>query len=37
MGLAHFVYGLSTSPLKFPSFTFLTHLVSMIYHVQIRY
>jgi len=27
-GLIHFVYALSTAPLKFPSFTFLTHLVS---------
>nr|XP_018261547.1 uncharacterized protein I303_05985 [Kwoniella dejecticola CBS 10117]OBR83705.1 hypothetical protein I303_05985 [Kwoniella dejecticola CBS 10117] len=28
LGLGHFVYALSTAPLKFPSFTFLTHLVS---------
>ncbi|WVR07545.1 hypothetical protein IAU60_004587 [Kwoniella sp. DSM 27419] len=28
LGLAHFVYALATAPLKFPSFTFLTHLVS---------
>lgn len=28
-GLIHFVYALMTSPLKFPSFTFLTHLVSL--------
>lgn len=28
MGLTHFVYALSTSPLRVPSFTFLTHLVS---------
>ena len=27
-GLMHFVYALLTSPLRFPSFTFLTHLVS---------
>ena len=29
LGLSHFVYALFTSPLKFPSFTFLTHLVSV--------
>lgn len=30
LGLAHFVYALATSPFKFPSFTFLTHLVSLL-------
>ncbi|ORY35703.1 hypothetical protein BCR39DRAFT_28811 [Naematelia encephala] len=29
MGLTHFVYALGTSPLKFPSFTFLTHLMAL--------
>lgn len=28
LGLSHFVYALTTSPLRVPSFTFLTHLVS---------
>ncbi|WWD19129.1 hypothetical protein CI109_103587 [Kwoniella shandongensis] len=31
LGLAHFVYSLTTAPLRFPSFTFLTHLVSEIH------
>jgi hypothetical protein len=29
LGLSHFVYALSTSPLRVPSFTFLTHLVRL--------
>lgn len=29
LGLTHFVYALATSPLRVPSFTFLTHLVSL--------
>ena len=30
LGLSHFVYALLTSPLRVPSFTFLTHLVSHV-------
>ena len=30
LGLSHFVYALSTSPLRVPSFTFLTHLVRLL-------
>ncbi|WRT68467.1 uncharacterized protein IL334_005443 [Kwoniella shivajii] len=35
MGLVHFVYALSTAPLKFPSFTFLTHLMALLLSVVI--
>lgn len=35
LGLAHFVYVLFTSPLKFPSFTFMTHLLALLLTVVI--
>ncbi|EIW68248.1 hypothetical protein TREMEDRAFT_32301 [Tremella mesenterica DSM 1558] len=35
LGLIHFVWGLSSSPLKFPSFTFMTHLMALILVVMI--
>lgn len=35
MGLTHFVYALTTSPLKFPSFTFVTHLMALFLSIII--
>lgn len=35
MGLVHFVYALTTSPLKFPSFTFVTHLLALLLSIII--
>ncbi|ORX38441.1 hypothetical protein BD324DRAFT_645064 [Kockovaella imperatae] len=35
LGLGHFVFALWTSPLKFPSFTFLTHLMALFLSIII--
>nr|XP_019044755.1 hypothetical protein I302_06668 [Kwoniella bestiolae CBS 10118]OCF23685.1 hypothetical protein I302_06668 [Kwoniella bestiolae CBS 10118] len=37
LGLVHFVYALLTAPLKFPSFTFLTHLMALLLSVVITF
>ncbi|KAK6910727.1 hypothetical protein I203_104759 [Kwoniella mangroviensis CBS 8507] len=37
LGLMHFVYALLTAPLKFPSFTFLTHLMALLLSVVITF
>jgi hypothetical protein len=35
LGLIHFVYALATAPLRFPSFTFVTHLLALLLSVVI--
>ncbi|WVF72869.1 hypothetical protein IAT40_007687 [Kwoniella sp. CBS 6097] len=37
LGLGHFVYALATAPLKFPSFTFLTHLMALMLSIIILF
>nr|XP_031864077.1 uncharacterized protein CI109_000721 [Kwoniella shandongensis]KAA5531149.1 hypothetical protein CI109_000721 [Kwoniella shandongensis] len=37
LGLAHFVYSLTTAPLRFPSFTFLTHLMALFLSIVILF
>ncbi|WWC71506.1 uncharacterized protein I206_105464 [Kwoniella pini CBS 10737] len=37
LGLGHFVYALLTAPLKFPSFTFMTHLLALLLTVVITF
>jgi hypothetical protein len=35
LGLVHFVYALATAPLRFPSFTFVTHLIALFLSIII--
>ncbi|RSH88835.1 hypothetical protein EHS25_003063 [Saitozyma podzolica] len=37
LGLAHFVYALTTAPLRFPSFTFLTHLLALFLSIVVTF